>query len=261
MKTQPGLSCWLGQAVSPSRGSSDTLQSHCGRQAYNKQRAHHASAELQAEPYHPARLSPAQVAHRGQRWQCPAAQLGERERSPQRQEYCTLQRLFPRQWWLGPSVLHVGATGLSRVLIPSLFATIISTSRLARASITAAIVLTHHSHCSTLPLGQAGGTLCNVCIRTSLSFCASCSWSSLGWRVQPSPPTTSISMHGQARRKPSSPKLRQASDSTELKIHLFQTKVQSPNGQRIQEKCGRPSWWPASSTSTSLRRNPARSLD
>lgn len=64
-----------------------------------------------------------------------------------------------------------------------------------------------------------------------------------------------------ARRKPSSPNLRQTSDTTKLKIHIFQTKVQSPNGKRIQEKCSKPGWWPASSASTSLRRNPARSLD
>lgn len=187
--------------------------------------------------------------------------------SPQRQEYCTLQWLFPRQWCLGPSVLHGGAEGLSKIFIPSLFSTIISTPDcLAHVSITAAIVLTHHSHCSTLQLRgcakqEAPSEMVFFASEQTFPSLASSSWSSLGCRVQPSPPITSTSVHGQARRKPSSPKPRQASHTTKLKIHIFQTKVQSPNGKRIQEKCGRPSWWLASSTSTSLRRNPARSLD
>lgn len=245
----------------------DTLQS---RQPYNKQRAHRAcpaDSELSTALSRAPLPSPGGTQRPA--GQCPvtAPQLGGRDTSPQRQERCTLQQLFPRQWCPGPSVLHLGVKGLSKIFIPSLFSTTVSTAAcLAHVSIAAAIVLTHHSHCSTLLLGdwakqEAPSEMVFFASEQTFPSLASSCWSSLGWRVQPSPATTSISVPGQARRKPSSPRLRQTSDTTKLKICIFQTKVQSPNGKRIQEKCSRPGWWPASSMSTSLRRNPARSLD
>lgn len=147
-----------------------------------------------------------------------------------------------------------------------LFSTVISRADcLAHVSITAATVLTHRSHCSTLLLGdwaKQEEPSEMVFFASEQTFLLSLPPPGPAGDGGSSPHlTVSTSLHGQTRRKPSSPKTRQASDTTKLKIHIFQTKVQSPNGKRIQEKCGRPGWWLASSTSTSLRRNPARSLD
>lgn len=93
------------------------------------------------------------------------------------------------------SVLHVGATGLSKIFIPSLFSTTISTADcLARVSTAAAIVLTHHSHCPTLLLGdwakqEAASEMVFFASEQTFPSLASSSWSSLDGGCSPHLPS------------------------------------------------------------------------
>lgn len=98
-----------------------------------------------------------QAARRGQRCQRPATapQLGGREGNEPPEKGMLHSSMAVSKAMVSGSVLHVGATGLSKIFIPSLFSTTISTADcLARVSTAAAIVLTHHSHCPTLLLGD-----------------------------------------------------------------------------------------------------------
>ena len=216
---------------------------------------------------HRAGGQPAPAPRRGQQCPCPATapRLGGKHH--------TLRWLFPRQSRICVRQSCVlGATRLSEIFIRSPFfpLTKLTPHFLDDGSITAAFVLGHTN--ATAPCS------CRVCHATGPSRTATSGTSFFCVRTNPSfsrfllpsrPRMEDLVLTSQhihlgacwARRKPSSPKARQTSDTTELKIHIFQTKVQSPNGKRIQEKCGRPGWWLASSMSTSLRRNPARSLD
>lgn len=186
--------------------------------------------------------------------------MARREASTWRQKHRTLQWLFPRQSCLRVrQSCMLGATSLSKIFIPLFFFPPPHlNTRFSRRCL-------HHC-CSMLLLCMS----CNGAKQEATSeIIIFLHQNELFLLLLPPPGPEDLALTSPhihlsarwARRKPSSPKSRQASDKTKLKIHIFQTKVQSPNGKRIQEKCSRPGWWPASSTSTSLRRNPARSLN